>query len=120
MARLLYRATQRGTMPHYAAKILAAFDAAETDGAEAADRLQATKAEDSGFFVRPPSLIEPLTERETEVLALIAEGLSNREIAQRLFISLSTVKRHNANIYGKLAVNNRTRAVARAREVGLL
>jgi ATP/maltotriose-dependent transcriptional regulator MalT len=54
------------------------------------------------------------------VLKLIAEGLSNREIALRLFISLSTVKRHNATIFSKLAVYNRIQAVARGRDLGLL
>jgi LuxR family maltose regulon positive regulatory protein len=54
------------------------------------------------------------------VLQLLAEGLSNREIAGRLVISLSTVKGHTANIYGKLAVNSRTQAIAQARALGLL
>ena len=65
-------------------------------------------------------LIEPLSERELEVLELIAEGLSNREIAQRLFISLRTVKWHTSNIYGKLGVKSRTQATARARALGIL
>jgi LuxR family maltose regulon positive regulatory protein len=65
-------------------------------------------------------LIEPLSERELEVLGLIAAGLSNREIAGRLFIAHGTVKRHINNIYGKLQVHRRTEAVARARELGLL
>jgi len=65
-------------------------------------------------------LIEPLSERELEVLHLIAAGLSNREIAERLVISLSTVKGHIANIYSKLAVNSRTQAVAAATALGLL
>jgi LuxR family maltose regulon positive regulatory protein len=64
--------------------------------------------------------IEPLTERELEVLCLIAEGLSNREIGERLFLALSTVKGHNQIIFGKLQVQRRTEAVARARELGLL
>ena len=67
-----------------------------------------------------PALSEPLSERELEVLQLVAEGLSNREIGERLFLALSTVKRHNGNIYGKLQVQRRTEAVARARELGLL
>jgi LuxR family maltose regulon positive regulatory protein len=65
-------------------------------------------------------LVEPLSPREMEVLALIAQGLSNREIGERLFIALSTVKGHNRSIYGKLQVRRRTEAVARARELGLL
>jgi LuxR family maltose regulon positive regulatory protein len=65
-------------------------------------------------------LIEPLSERELEVLGLIAAGLSNREIGERLFIALGTVKRHINNMYGKLQVHRRTEAVARARELGLL
>ena len=65
-------------------------------------------------------LVEPLSERELEVLGLIAQGLSNREIGERLFLALSTVKGHNRNLFGKLQVQNRTQAVARARELGLL
>ena len=66
------------------------------------------------------TLIEPLTERELEVLGLIAAGYSNAEIAQELFIALGTVKRHINNMYGKLEVGSRTQAIARARELGLL
>ena len=70
---------------------------------------------------RPPQpLIEPLSEREVEVLRLIAAGLSNQEIAARLIIAPGTVKRHINNIYGKLGVQSRTQAIARGREVGLL
>jgi LuxR family maltose regulon positive regulatory protein len=65
-------------------------------------------------------LVEPLSKRELEVLQLIAQGLSNREIGEKLFLALSTVKGHNRNIYGKLAVQRRTEAVARARELGLV
>jgi ATP/maltotriose-dependent transcriptional regulator MalT len=65
-------------------------------------------------------LIEPLTERELEVLHLIAAGLTNQQIANRLVIALGTVKYYTAQIYGKLGVHNRTQAVARARELALL
>ena len=65
-------------------------------------------------------LVEPLSERELEVLGLIAAGLTNREIAGRLFITVGTVKRHINNIYGKLQVHHRAEAVARARDLGLL
>ena len=66
------------------------------------------------------TLIEPLTERELEVLRLIAQGLSNREIGERLFLALSTVKGYNRIIFDKLQVQSRTKAIARARELGLL
>jgi LuxR family maltose regulon positive regulatory protein len=65
-------------------------------------------------------LIEPLSERELEVLELIAKGLTNPEIASRLYLSPNTVKAHTRNIYGKLNVHNRTQAVATARIVGVL
>lgn len=58
--------------------------------------------------------------RELEVIALLAEGLTNRKIAEQLYISPGTVKRHTINIYNKLRVNNRTQAVTRARTLGLL
>lgn len=67
-----------------------------------------------------PTLAEPLTEREREILALIAVGASNQAVAERLFMSLATVKWHLINIYGKLQAKNRTEAVARARELGLV
>ena len=66
------------------------------------------------------ALIEPLSERELQVLQLIAEGLTNPEIASRLFLSLYTIKAHASNIYGKLDVHNRTQAVTRARALGVL
>jgi LuxR family maltose regulon positive regulatory protein len=68
----------------------------------------------------PRPLIEPLSERELEVLRLIASGLSNREIAEELVIATGTVKRHINHIYGKLGVHSRTQAVAEAKELGLL
>jgi LuxR family maltose regulon positive regulatory protein len=64
--------------------------------------------------------VEMLSERETEVLRLVAAGLSNREIAEQLFISLGTVKTHVHNIYGKLDVGSRAQAIARAQELHLL
>jgi LuxR family transcriptional regulator, maltose regulon positive regulatory protein len=72
--------------------------------------------------LHPPAqpLIEPLSARELEVLHLMAAGLSNQEMCERLFLALSTVKGHNRNIFGKLQVQRRTEAVARARALGLL
>jgi LuxR family maltose regulon positive regulatory protein len=65
-------------------------------------------------------LIEPLSDRELDVLHLIAEGLSNREIGLRLYLSPNTIKRHANNIYEKLGVHSRTEAVAKARILNIL
>ena len=109
MAQLLYEAAARGIAPDYARRLLAAFPVAEPEQTDLS-KTQAPKSE----------LVEPLSERELEVLQLIAEGLTNREIASRLFLSLNTVKAHTRNIYGKLGVNSRTQAVARVRALGVL
>jgi len=66
------------------------------------------------------TMVEPLSERELEVLRLVAQGLTNNEISQRLVLALSTVKGHNLRIFGKLQAQNRSEAVRRARELGLL
>ena len=107
MARLLYRALEESIHPEYASRLLAAFGDEETH-----------RAHDKAM--RAAGLIEPLTPRETEVLQLIADGLTNQEIGRRLSISLGTVKRHTANINGKLAVRSRTQAAAKARALGIL
>ena len=65
-------------------------------------------------------IVEPLSQRELKVLQLIAQGLSNREIGERLFLALSTVKGYNQKIFDKLQVQSRTEAIVRARELGLL
>jgi LuxR family maltose regulon positive regulatory protein len=109
MARLLYEARERNILPDYTGRLLAAFSVAQTDQ-PAPPKTHAPKSE----------LVEPLSERELEVLQLVAEGLTNQEIATRLFLTLNTVKVHTRNIYGKLGVNNRTQAVARARDLGML
>ncbi|NIS81069.1 MAG: AAA family ATPase [Anaerolineales bacterium] len=109
MGRLLHEAASRGLMPEYVGRLLAAFPDAEP--IRAIGSLAPDQADE---------IVEPLSERELEVLHLIAEGLSNREIAQRLFLSHNTVKGHSRNIYGKLGVNSRTQAAARARLMGLL
>jgi ATP/maltotriose-dependent transcriptional regulator MalT len=66
------------------------------------------------------NLLEPLSERELEVLQLIANGLTNEEIAGRLFVSVSTVKKHINHIYSKIGAASRTQAIVRAREFNLL
>ena len=66
------------------------------------------------------NLIEPLSQRELEVLHLMALGRTNKEIAQQLIVAPGTIKAHTASIYRKLDVANRTEAVARARQLGIL
>ena len=109
MARLLYEALSRGIAPDYTRRLLAAFPVPESEQPTLPNALSPNA-----------SLIEPLSERELEVIALLAEGLTNREIASRLYLAPNTVKAHTGNIYGKLDVHNRTQAVARARTLGLL
>jgi LuxR family maltose regulon positive regulatory protein len=125
MARLLSKAAARRIMPGYVAKLLAVFEteprtslAGEQETA-ASDSTSAGKSRQAAASGSQP-LIEPLSQRELEVLRLIAAGLSNREISERLFVALITVKGHNQRIFGKLQVQRRTEAVARARELGLL
>jgi LuxR family maltose regulon positive regulatory protein len=114
MLQLLRQAATRGIAPEYTSKLVAAFEqpdraalaSAPTDSPQQLPSLQ--------------PLVEPLSERELEVLRLLAIGLSNPEIAQRLFIATSTVRSHLKNIYGKLNVHRRWDAVHRAEELGLL
>lgn len=82
--------------------------------------LSAFNSSTASHSTQTQPLIEPLSDRELEILRLIAYGLSNREVSERLFIALNTVKGHNQNIYQKLQVKRRTEAVARAHELGLI
>jgi LuxR family maltose regulon positive regulatory protein len=109
MARLLREAFSQGLVPDYSRRLLVAFSVAETEHPISSRR----RIPESERF-------EPLSERETEVLQLISEGLTNQEIATRLYLSLNTVKVHTRNIYSKLGVHHRTGAVARARALGIL
>jgi ATP/maltotriose-dependent transcriptional regulator MalT len=77
-----------------------------------------TELENSPRKAQP--LVDPLSEREIEVLVLIAQGLTNREIGERLYLALDTVKGHNRRIFGKLGVGKRIEAVKKARELGIL
>ena len=99
------RAAARGEsflQPSIAAKVLAEFNRLERSA------------------VPPPPLAEPLSERELEILRLLAAGDSNKEIAAALFIAEGTVKNHVTNILGKLDARDRTQAALRARELGLI
>lgn len=107
MVNLLTKAAAQGMNPIYISKILAAFNAQDNmDG------------KTSQSILLP--LNESLSERELEILQLIAQGLSNREISKRLFLALNTIKGYNQKIFGKLQVQRRTEAVAKARELNLL
>jgi ATP/maltotriose-dependent transcriptional regulator MalT len=108
MAVLLEEAAKHGIAPNYVRQLLAAFEA------------EKQQSENTSYPPPAQPLIEPLSPRELEVLHLIAQGLSNQEISERLFLALGTVKGHNQQIFGKLQVQRRTEAVARARELGLL
>jgi LuxR family maltose regulon positive regulatory protein len=105
VAGLLRRAGEQGVGSEYARELLALFPSAVGEA-----KMPSGSA----------GPVEPLSERELEILHLIHEGCSNQEIARRLVITLYTVKKHNSNIYGKLGVHSRTQAIARARQLGLL
>jgi LuxR family maltose regulon positive regulatory protein len=124
MVALLAQVAERESpVAGYAATLLAAFGSSEVSvkslefGADSipTQNLNAQRAPET-----QNSLVEPLSERELEVLRLIAEGHSNQAIADRLVIAVSTVKRHINNLYGKLDVQSRTQALVRARELQLL
>jgi LuxR family maltose regulon positive regulatory protein len=95
----------------YLARLNRAFDTASATSASDARRGSAPAA---------PGIVEPLTNRELEVLQMLAEGQSNQAIAAQLVITLDTVKKHVSHLLGKLGAANRTEAVARARELGLI
>jgi len=109
MARLLRQVVSRSIAPGYPSKLLAAFGVSE--GRAGAVTLPPAQ---------PQALVEPLSERELEVLRLLTTHLSSSEIAAELFIATSTVRSHIKNIYSKLNVHSRTEAVERAGELGLL
>ena len=109
MARLLYDALIHEIKPDYVQRLLAAFPTKEPE-----------RTDSSKTHAPHTELIEPLSEREIEVLQLIAEGLTNQEVANRLYLSLYTVKAHARNIYAKFGVKNRTQAVAKGKALGIL
>ena len=116
MRRLLADFKKR--VPHspraaYVSALIAAF-------AQTAEASQSEMRIASNSKNRKSEMYEPLTERENEILQLIAQGYSNQEICERLFLALSTVKGYNRTLFDKLGVKNRTEAVAVARAAGLL
>ncbi len=108
----------QGQFGEYLKALLAAFKEDHTDDANKA--IANTVMSDKQAQRAAELLLEPLTTRELDVLTLVAEGLSNHDIGARLFRSLDTIKGHNRRIFGKLQVRNRTEAVAKARELGLI
>lgn len=100
---LLERAAEGEAVPKFAEKVLAHFS-----------RFEAREPKIC------PELVDPLSQREIEVLEHLAKGMNNRQIARQLVITIDTVKTHTGNIYGKLGVHNRTQAVIKARELGLI
>ena len=111
MAKLLSDANAAGMRTSYTGRLLDAF-AAEGRNSKPVPETQLVRSS--------PALIEPLSRRELEVLHLVAEGLSNKEISERLYLSLATIKGHNRVVFRKLQVQRRTEAIARGRELGLL
>ena len=111
MMALLVRLRGRGVALPYVDRILDAFGREKP----AAARLTPVVSP-----LEQTELLEPLTEREREILALLAQRLSNKEIAQQLVISPQTVKRHTVNLYQKLQINGRREAVSEATRLGLL
>jgi LuxR family maltose regulon positive regulatory protein len=111
MAALLRETAARGIYAEYVNKLLDEFSVWVFGSMEESPKRP---------HAHTPPLPDPLTPRELDVLHCISQGLSNKDIAEKLVIALNTVKRHTSSIYGKLDVKSRTQAVARARELGLL
>ncbi len=109
MATLLRQASAQGVAPAYVTQLLAAFGEPAPSGREAGP---------ASSTAQP--LVESLSQRELEVLRLLAAGMSNPEIASELVVAVSTVRSHCKSIYGKLNVHSRWGAVARARDLGLI
>lgn len=120
MAHLLSKAYSRRILLSYTGKLLSAIKEDERKRAEKSYLPSVQSLVEPEARPAKDVLVEPLSQRELEVLRLIAQGLSNREIGERLLLALPTVKGYSRTLFGKLQVKRRTEAVARARELGLL
>ena len=118
MQAMLGRLAGQGPAAETIGRILAAFPGDEFS--MVIGDQEARPARSGRWPLNVPTLVEPLTARELEILALLREPLSTKEIAHRLDISYLTVKRHRVNLYGKLGVHTRWDAVARATDLGIL
>ena len=104
--------------PDIASKV---FSALSTPPVNTSSSLpKATYSTPSSDYIDATMLVEQLTEREREILALIAQGASNRQVAERLYVTEGTIKNHMSSILGKLGVRDRTQAVLKAKELGLV
>jgi LuxR family maltose regulon positive regulatory protein len=112
MRELLQVAARQGVAPDYVSRLLAAFPGVKPDFVPS----PVAQPERRGIG----DFVEPLNDREKQILRLIAAGLSDREIAEELYLSVNTIKWHNRQIYDKLGVSRRGQAVARAQELGIL
>jgi LuxR family maltose regulon positive regulatory protein len=104
----------------YAIHLLSQFDAEPHVLMAAQEKVSPTGVPSARLRQSGQALVEPLSQRELEVLHLVALGRTNQEIARQLIVAQGTVKAHTASIYRKLDVANRTEAVARARQLGIL
>jgi LuxR family maltose regulon positive regulatory protein len=109
LAQLLYKVIKGGYTSEYASYLLSAFQVPELH-----------RKPEAKMQIYNDEVIEPLSDREIEVLKLISEGLTNQEIAARLYLSLNTVKVHNRHIFGKLNASSRLQAVSKAKALGIL
>jgi ATP/maltotriose-dependent transcriptional regulator MalT len=116
MADLLKQLAKQNIAVEYIGRILFAFRDNEHRAIQGESDLLTTRSTPES--TQP--LVEPLTNREQEILNLLEQRLSNKEIAAKLFISTETVKKHLNNIYGKLNVNNRRQAVEKANQLKII
>ncbi|MEM7128726.1 MAG: LuxR C-terminal-related transcriptional regulator [Chloroflexota bacterium] len=120
MEALLQNVQTQGIHTAYVAQLLQAFESDRTNVAtNEGESVRQVSSVTTPYAITVNELIEPLTEREIEVVQLVVDGLKNAEIAEELTISIGTVKRHLSNIYGKLGVEHRTQAIKRIQELGL-